>query len=113
MQPVPLTPAIWVARVRLQSTSSLFLAVSPVPIPATCSTTPAAWALQPEPSGKELPEGPARRTGRINQKTCRERVYQPGDKLLQNSECSPPLALFQEFLAAVLGALPIRLSKCC
>lgn len=81
MQLAPFTPAIQVARGRLQSTTSLFLAVSLVPIPATCSMTPAAWALQPEPSGKELPEEPARRTGRINQKCCRERVYQPGDKL--------------------------------
>lgn len=36
------TPVIQVARVRLQSISSLFLVVSQVAIPATCSMTPAA-----------------------------------------------------------------------
>lgn len=48
------------AGVRLQSTSSLFPAVSQVATPAVYSMTPAASALQPEPPGKELPGEPAR-----------------------------------------------------
>lgn len=83
------TPVIQVARVRLQSTPSFFPAVSQVAIPAIYSMTPAAWALQPEPSGKELPGEPAR-TGRINQKYCRGRIYQPSDKLSCRIQSTAP-----------------------
>lgn len=49
------TTVIHMARMMMQSTSSSFPAVSQVATPAIYSMKPAALALQPEPSGKELP----------------------------------------------------------